>query len=108
MIRPRHLAGRKESAIQPAILGCLRAYGILCWPQNREKGNWRRASHVGFKGLPDIGGVMRGGRAIQVEVKKPGEPLGPYQRAAHEMLTKQGALVFTVTCVDDVQRALGL
>ena len=99
---------RRESAIQTAVLACLRAHGILCWPQNREKANWRRASHVGFRGLPDIGGILRGGQAIQVEVKRPGEDLSRYQVGAHAMLRKQGAAVFTVSSVEDVRRALEL
>jgi hypothetical protein len=97
---------RKESAIQAAVLGCLRAHGVLCWPTNREKGNWRRASHVGFKGLPDISGVLKGGRAIFVEVKRPGEVPNVWQKGAHALLQSQGALVFTVTCVEEIKPKL--
>ena len=94
--------GRKESAIQAAVLGCLRAHGVLCWPTNREKGNWRRATHVGFRGLPDISGVMQSGRAIFVEVKRPGQELSIFQSSAHALLRSQGAAVFTAWCVEDV------
>lgn len=93
---------RKESVIQAAVLGCLRAHGVLCWVQNREKGNWRRASHFGFRGIPDIGGVLKGGRAVFVEVKRPGKVPNLWQKGAHALLASQGALVFTVTCVEDV------
>ena len=103
---PRLPTGRKESAIQTAVMGCLRAYGVLCWPQNREKGGRNRASHYGFKGIPDIGGVLRGGRSIMVEVKRPGETLAPYQVGAHALLRSHGVLVFNVTRVEDVARAL--
>ncbi len=104
---PRLPTGRKESAIQAAVMGCLRAYGILCWPQNREKGGRNRAAHYGFKGIPDIGGVMPGGRAIHVEVKCGREKPSPYQVAAQEMLRKQGAVVFTVWNIEDVGKGLG-
>jgi len=99
---------RREAEIQAAVIGCLRAYGILCWPQNREKGNWKRASHMGFKGLPDIGGVLRNGRALQVEVKRPGEKPDKWQLAAHAMLRAQNALVLVVCSVEDVRKELGL
>ncbi len=98
---------RKESAIQAAVMACLRAHGILCWPMNRERASWgRRASHIGFKGIPDIGGVLKGGRAVFVEVKRPGVVPGIWQNSAHVLLRSQGALVFTATCVEDVQSAL--
>ncbi len=97
---------RRESEIQTAVLGCLRAHGVLCWPTNRERAGRARASHVGFKGLPDISGVLPSGRAIFVEVKRGIEKLSPHQVAAQAMLTKQGAVVFTARCVEDVPRAL--
>lgn len=98
---------RKESEIQSAVLGALRAYGVLCWPQNREKGGGpRRASHVGFKGLPDIGGVLPGGRALFVEVKRPDAELSRFQFAAHRLLEQQGAYVFVARCVEDVVAGL--
>ena len=97
---------RRESEIQAAVLACLRAHGILCWKQNREKGNWRRASHVGFRGMPDIVGVLPGGQAVFVEVKRPGEGLSPYQDGAHRMLVAQGAKVATVRSVDDIKEWL--
>ena len=97
---------RRESAIQAAVLGCLRAHGVLCWPLNRERAGYRRASHIGFRGLPDIGGVLTGGRAVFVEVKRGSEQPSAYQRAAHEMLRAQGALVFTAWGVEDVAPGL--
>lgn len=96
---------RKESSIQAAVLAVFRGYGILCWPMNREKGGRNRAAHVGFKGLPDIGGVLPGGRAFFAEVKRPGETLGPYQVGARARLTAQGAFVCTVRSVEDAQAA---
>lgn len=97
---------RRESAIQASVLAVLRAHGILCWPQNREKGGRNRASHVGFRGLPDIGGILPDGRAIQVEVKRPGQSLSIWQRSAHELLRSQHAVVFTVTSIDETRTAL--
>lgn len=97
---------RRESAVQAAVLGCLRAHGVLCWPMQRERAGYRRASHIGFKGIPDIGGVLKGGRAVFVEVKRGIEKPSPYQVAAHEMLRAQGALVFTAWGVEDVEPGL--
>lgn len=95
---------RKESSIQAACLAVFRAYGIVCWPQNREKGGRNRAVHVGFNGLPDIGGVLPGGRAFFAEVKRPGQNLTPHQLGAAEMLRQQGALVCVVRSVEWAHR----
>lgn len=99
---------RPESQIQAAILAYLRARGILCWPQNREKSGRgaRGARHVGFRGLPDIGGVLPGGRAIHVEVKRSGGKPSPHQVGAMQMLAQQGALVFMASSIEQVEEQL--
>ncbi len=99
---------RPESQIQVAVMAYLRARGILCWPQNREKSGRgaRGAGHVGFRGLPDIGGVLPGGRAIHVEIKRPGGKPSPHQVGAIAMLRKQGALVFVASSVEEAEQGL--
>jgi len=97
---------RPESQLQAACLGVFRAYGILAWPMNREKGGRNRAVHVGFKGLLDLGGVIPGsGRAIFVEVKRPGVVPSPHQVAALRMLAQAGAFVCLVHDVKEAQDA---
>lgn len=94
---------RRESEVQAAVLGVFRAFGILCWKQNREKGGWRRASHVGFAGLPDIAGVLPGGRAFFCEVKRRGGILSSMQIGAVDMLRKAGAYVCVVHSVGEAE-----
>ena len=103
MLRRLARAERRESHLQAAVLATFRAYGILCWPMNREKGGRNRAAHVGFKGLPDIGGVLPGGRAFFCEVKRPGKRPTPHQVGAMYELHKQGAFVCTVSSVEQAQ-----
>ena len=103
----RKLAGkRKESQLQAACLAVFRGYGIIAFPANREKGGRNRASHVGFKGLPDICGTIPGsGRSFYCEVKRRGAIPSPHQVAALRMLAQAGAFVCLVHDVEEAQDA---
>jgi VRR-NUC domain len=94
---------RRERVIQHQILRLLRAHGILAWGQNRERAGRTRASHVGFPGLPDIAGVFSGGRALFIEVKRPGAPLTRQQGAALGRLAEQGAATFVAHSPAEVE-----
>lgn len=96
-------SGRRERDVQAAVLAIFRAHGILLWKQNREKAGRRYAPHFGFRGLPDLGGVLPGGRAIHVEVKRPGAKPTPAQVGAMQMLARQGAFVCLVRSVEEAQ-----
>jgi hypothetical protein len=97
---------RKESALQAAVLAVLRGHGLIMWKLNREKAGPRYAPHVGFRGLPDLGGVIPGsGRACFVEVKRKGQVPSPHQVAALRMLAKAGAFVCLVHDVEEAQDA---
>ena len=65
-----------EAAIQRTILAALQAHpGVaLAWRQNagavRDQSGY--VVRMGPKGMADLGGILRGGRSLQIEVKRPG------------------------------------
>jgi len=58
-------------------------------------------------GIPDVLIVWQG-RAIFVEIKRPGGRLSPAQKAMHERITSAGAVVTTCHSVDEVEAFLGM
>jgi hypothetical protein len=101
---------RKESDIQRAILDYLKARGIMAWRQKSEgtydakRGIYRKGT--GTPGLPDIGGILPGGRALQIEVKAGRNKATPEQV---EFLTRariNGAAAFVAWSVEDVLHEL--
>ena len=65
-----------EAAIQRSILAALGTHPAvaMAWRQNAGvvQAQSGYVMRVGPKGMADIGGIMRGGRALQIEVKRPG------------------------------------
>lgn len=47
---------------------------------------------VGTEGMADIGGILRGGRALQIELKAEGGALSPAQRSWRDMTLELGGL----------------
>jgi Holliday junction resolvase len=101
---------RKESDIQRAILDYLKARGIMAWRQKSEgtydakRGIYRRGT--GTPGLPDIGGILPGGRALQIEVKAGRNNVTPEQVNFLVHARIAGAVAFVAWSVDDVIREL--
>ena len=101
---------RKESDIQRAILDYLKARGIMAWRQKSE-GTWDAARGLyrrgtGTPGLPDIGGILPGGRALQIEVKAGKNKATPEQVDFLACARAAGAVAFVAYSVDDVERKL--
>lgn len=101
----------KESDIQRAILDFLQAKKILAWRCNMGAVLVSRDSKIRFsknpnKGIPDIGGVLQGGRYFAIEVKRPGGRLSPEQKGWIERLSAQGVICIVATSVEDVRRGL--
>lgn len=69
---------------------------------------WVRSLPVGH---PDIAGILPGGRALFVEIKRPGAQLSPAQVGMLKVLSTMGALALTVHSLDELRtqlRASGL
>lgn len=95
-----------EAQLQAACLKVFVAYGILAYPMNREKGGGRKgAKHVGFTGLPDVSGVLPGGRAFFSEIKRRGQYPTLPQIVAISQLERQGAFVCVVHSVEEAHQA---
>ena len=78
---PKERAARKpsgkplEADILRDILKALRAHPAVATVERRQSGVFRdgnRFVRVGQRGLPDISGMLHGGRAYAIEVKRPG------------------------------------
>jgi hypothetical protein len=54
---------------------------------------------VGLKGMPDICGFLKGGRALFIEVKRPGGGAEPHQEQKLEYFRKGGAIAGVATSV---------
>ena len=65
--------GKAENAVQRACLEYLRLRGVFCWRSNnnatfdRTRGVFRAFS--GMPGVPDIIGILPGGRFLGIECK---------------------------------------
>ena len=108
----RKAAGKRpEAGIQKAILAYLGAVGIIASRSNTgavaaEYKGKRRYIRFGERGMPDIHGVLPGGRAIYIEVKGAKGRLSPWQVAQIDRLRRQGALAFVARNVPDVAAML--
>jgi hypothetical protein len=100
--------------VQKAVLQYVNARpGYLAWRNNvgavtvPARGKQApRFVRFGFAGLPDVIGVAPGGRALFLEVKRPGETATPAQQAAIGILREAGAIAGVVRSLDDVQLVL--
>jgi len=79
------------------------------WRNNTGKGlslDGKRVITFGLKGSPDIIGVLRGGRFVGIEVKKPGGRQSDRQKKFQKMLEAFGGLYILADHPDDVGQAL--
>lgn len=102
-----------EAEIQRSVLAYLQSLGIRAWRVNsgafKAKGRGGRERFVWCntaKGHSDIAGVLPGGRALYIEVKRrKGEPR-PDQVEFLDMVNREGALGFIARSLEEVQAAL--
>ena len=87
-----------EQKIQKEILDYLDAIGA----------HVAKISKTNRDGWPDIMGVLPGGKAIAIEVKRPGEDPSDLQAFHLDEIGARGALAFTARSVRDVEIALRL
>ncbi len=95
----------KESQIQKAILEYLQLRRIYCW-KNHSTGifNAKGGGFIptGKPGISDILGILKGGRFLAIEVKKPGGKLSDYQVEFIDDINERGGLAFVAYSIDDV------
>jgi hypothetical protein len=84
----------KESDITKQIRDYLNLRHIFHWK------NWSGLGSL--PGIPDIIGVIPGGRMLLIEVKTERGRLSEKQKEFIEKAQKQGALAFVAKCIEDV------
>ena len=104
------LTAPTETEIQRGILILLDRLGIMAWRNNsRVVREGTRLIRFSVRGAPDILGVLpRTGRALGIEVKRPGQQLTPWQRAFLERMRLEGGLAFVASSANEVQERLYL
>ena len=95
-----------EGLIKRAICEYLESKGYLftlhCRSRQKFKSKYTR------DGMPDIMGVCPGGRALFIEVKKPGGMLSIEQHKILEQAKAMGAIAIVATGIEDVREGLGI
>lgn len=99
----------RETELQTAILNLLRAKGIMAWRQSaapvydpESKGFRRARAGNDVRGIADIGGILPGGRALQIEVKVKPNTLSADQKAWRDRTVAAGGLHITAYSIEDV------
>ena len=103
---------QSEAALVRAVIEYLTARGAKAWRNNagvillQSATGRTRAVTMSEKGLPDVVGVLPGGRMVAVECKRPGNTLSGFQKYQLEELRTRNALVIVAYSIKDVEVAL--
>lgn len=104
----------READVLRAVLDALAVHPKVAmhWRQNTGAGRLVRSGgqsqfvRFGFPGCPDVLGVLKGGRFLCVEVKRPSGRLEAAQRDFLERAKGLGACAFVARSGDDIWREL--
>ena len=100
-------AAPRESQIQAAILARLGTRAdVRLWRTGVGRGvtfDGRRAFAFGMPGLADLSGILKGGYAVFIEVKRPGQALRREQAAFAAMMHAFGACHVVATSADEAE-----
>lgn len=106
---PRKPSGKPlERDIVREIISALRKHPHVASVQRRQSGVFRdgeRWIRVGQVGESDIGGMLHGGRAFEIEVKVPGREPDERQAARIEKIRAAGGIA---GCAHSVEEAIAL
>jgi hypothetical protein len=89
-----------EASLTRAIRGLLNSLGIFHYKNHGGLGS--------VPGLPDITGVLKGGRGFWIEVKAPKGVVSDHQQRFIDNINAAGGLAFVARSVDDVIIGLGV
>jgi hypothetical protein len=96
-----------EKHIQQQILQYLEIRGIFHWRNNTGAVKTdERFFRFGLKGSSDIIGVLPGGRALFIEVKRPSGRLTAPQKEFLGRASMAGALAFEAKSVEEVDQKI--
>jgi Holliday junction resolvase len=88
----------KEKEITTQIRNVLKLYGVFHWKVFQSLG--------ATPGVPDILGILPGGRMLAIEVKTERGKLSPHQERFIKNINDNGGLAFVARSFDDVVRTL--
>jgi hypothetical protein len=88
----------KESEIRRSIQRYLDLRGIFNWKQ------WQ--GQFSIPGVPDIIGVLPGGKILGIEVKRPGGNPSERQIEFLDKIRRSGGIAFVATSIEEVERQL--
>ena len=114
ILRPKRVAAVRttptESEILKSIMQLLKHHPKVaqCYRQNSgtfslqygDKTHYVRANTA--RGMSDIAGILKGGRALYIEVKAAKGRIMEHQHEFIDKMTAAGALAFVARSVDDV------
>lgn len=114
---PRQLSMEpSEAQIQKAVLAYLRHHPRVAIVYRVNSGTFTGANRDGStryirantaRGMPDICGALKDGRALYVEVKSRKGKVQPHQQEFLARASAAGALAGVVRSVEDAQRLMG-
>ena len=105
----KRINGKPESAALREVLLALRNHPSVCWSERMNSGAVKvgtRFIRFGFKGCPDVLGMLIDGRTLGVEVKSSTGKLSPEQAIFLERINANGGLGFLARNCLDVFRSL--
>lgn len=104
---------RPEAAALAEVLQSLRTHSAVAWCERMNSGahvvqtaTGRRYIRYGFKGCPDVLGMLKDGRLLACEVKAPKGLLRPEQAAFLDLVRAAGGVAFVARNCRDVFDAL--
>jgi len=101
----RTASAQTEASVLTAIRDYLRLHRdvAFCWRmQSGVFVDGERMIRVGFKGLPDLIGMLRyTGRLFAIEVKRPGGKATPEQHEVLDWVRKQGGLAGVASSIEE-------
>lgn len=97
-----------EKQIENGILTYLWARGIFAWKAEKAtgRGGRKHSSKFHMNGIPDILGVLPGGRLLAIEVKTKTGRVSDSQREFIEIIQSKGALAFVARTIGEVETVL--
>lgn len=108
--RTRSASGQPlERHVLRAVLAALRSHPRVAWFTRQQSGLFmegERTIRVGYRGLPDIVGMLRGGRLFCVECKSATGRVTSEQQKTLDNINRNGGLAFVARSVEDVFKAL--
>jgi len=99
-----------ERDVLKGVLQALELHPKVAWAARMNVGGMQdsHGNHVrfGFRGLSDVVGMLRDGRFLAVEVKRPGGQPTTAQVEFLGLVSRSGGVAFVARSVEDVMRGL--